>query len=147
MAAIWPWLPCPHKVAPSAPPNTQALSPEALPAALAIEMGFLGLTFSTTVKASKPGRLVWFASILLPPVVLIAGGMAGAAAASALEDNPAMHTGLISFGIAALLYLVTEELLLEAHSSMPNEEHVWWIDLMFFIGFLTSFLLEKLTSS
>jgi hypothetical protein len=31
--------------------------------------------------------------------------------------------GLIAFGVAALLYLVTEELLIEAHEG--SEGHVW----------------------
>ena len=38
---------------------------------------------------------------------------------------------------------VTEELLVEAHSG--EGEHVWWVDLQFFVGFLASFLLEKFT--
>jgi ZIP family zinc transporter len=112
--------------------------------ALAIEMGFLGLTFSTAVKAARPGACAWLLSVAVPPAVLVGGGALGAAAASALADNVAMHTGLISFGVAALLYLVTEELLLEAHSSMPGDDHVWWVDLCFFVGFLMSFLMEKL---
>ena len=116
--------------------------PPPLPrAALAIEMGFLGLTFSTTVKSQPTGRVI--ACVLIPPVMLVAGGAIGAAAATALISHPAMHIALVSFGVAALLYLVTEELLLEAHEA-HTEEHVWWIDLCFFVGFLASFLLEKL---
>ena len=53
-----------------------------------------------------------------------------------------MHTALLAFGVAALLYLITEELLLEAHASQ-KEEHIWWVDAMFFLGFFLSFLLEK----
>jgi hypothetical protein len=37
-----------------------------------------------------------------------------------------------------------KRLLLEAHES-HEAEHIWWIDLCFFVGFLSSFLLEKLT--
>ena len=32
-----------------------------------------------------------------------------------LEQTPVLHVGLVSFGTSALLYLVCEELLLEAH--------------------------------
>ena len=52
-----------------------------------------------------------------------------------------------SFGIAALLFLVTEELLLEAHEAQEHsahEEHIWWVDMFFFLGFLLSFLMDKL---
>jgi hypothetical protein len=38
---------------------------------------------------------------------------------------------------------VTEELLLEAHHSY--EGHKWYIDMCFFIGFLATFVLAKLT--
>ena len=38
------------------------------------------------------------------------------------------------------------ELLLEAHSSQ-QEEHIWWVDAMFFLGFYLSFLLEKYTAA
>lgn len=82
------------------------------------------------------------ASVVLAPLLLLLAGLGGAAAASVLAGFPAVHAGLVSFGIAALLYLVTEELLLEAHEAM-EEEHVWWIDVMFFIGFLASFMMEK----
>ena len=34
----------------------------------------------------------------------------GAFAAAAVASYPSLHTGLISFGVAALLYLVTGEL-------------------------------------
>ena len=39
-----------------------------------------------------------------------------------------------------------EELLLEAHHNIEKEgggEHVWWVDLMFFVGFLGAFLIQK----
>jgi hypothetical protein len=59
-----------------------------------------------------------------------------------LATSPALHAGLIAFGIAALLYLVTEELLLEAHHG-AGDEHCWWVDSFFFVGFLGSLLLDK----
>ena len=99
------------------------------------------MTFAATVKSHPFGKVA--SAVLVPPLLLVLGGVGGAAAATALAAHPAMHIALVSFGVAALLYLVTEELLLEAHESLPDD-HVWWIDLMFFIGFLASFLLEKL---
>ena len=72
------------------------------------------------------------------------GGIVGASVAHALRDHQNVYIGLMSFGVAALLYLVTEELLLEAHCK-GLEEHVWYVDLMFFVGFLVSLLVELLT--
>lgn len=40
---------------------------------------------------------------------------------------------------------MTEELLLEAHECNGHHvEHVWYIDLAFFVGFMGSLLVEKL---
>ena len=107
-------------------------------AALSIEMGFLGLTYAAAL--TKQPR--WLATLAMigPPVILVLGGAGGALLAAAVADT-ALHVGLISFGVAALLYLVTEELLLEAHSE--GEGHTWWVDCCYFAGFLGSFLLEK----
>jgi ZIP family zinc transporter len=115
--------------------------------ALTIEMGFLSLTFAASLKQQKTS--VFLVSILLPPLALWLGGFLGATTAAAVDASPAIHVGLISFGIAALLFLVTEELLLEAHEAQEHsagEEHIWWVDMFFFLGFLMSFLMDKLLS-
>ncbi|KAJ1462502.1 hypothetical protein M885DRAFT_505406 [Pelagophyceae sp. CCMP2097] len=111
-------------------------------AALTIEMGFLSLTFATTLKGLP--RWMQLVTNLLPPTTLMLGGVLGAATALVTLQHAPLHVGLISFGVAALLYLVTEELLLQAHESQGPEEHIWWVDLCFFVGFLASFLLDKL---
>jgi len=53
--------------------------------------------------------------------------------------DASIHTlaGLLSFGCAALLFLVTEELLIEAHESADNA----LTTAMFFLGFLIFLLL------
>ena len=119
------------------------LSVEEGEARVAKEAVVINRPLATTM--SKQPKWLGLASIVAPPLLIIVGGLAGAGAASAVAAAPALHTGLISFGVAALLYLVTEELLLEAHESQGDEEHVWWVDLMFFVGFFGAFLLEKFT--
>ena len=112
--------------------------------ALAIEMAFLGMTFATAMKAQPV--YIGVPGTILPPVVLILGSVAGALLAAQAGSGTWGNTFLVSFGVAALLYLVTEELLLEAHESIEdegNEGHVWWVDLCFFVGFLVSLCLEK----
>jgi ZIP family zinc transporter len=56
-----------------------------------------------------------------------------------------LNTGIVAFGVAALCYLVTEELLLEAHETTEEhgEGHIWWVDMAFFAGFMLSFIMEK----
>ncbi|MFN8111342.1 MAG: transporter [Thermoleophilia bacterium] len=82
--------------------------------ALTLEMVFLGLTVATALGGERvaAGRVVGTtaAVALLLPVGALLGSTAGH-----LSHNVVL--GLIAFASAALLYLVTEELLVEAHNA------------------------------
>ena len=54
--------------------------------------------------------------------------------------SPVWITGFLSFGLMALLYLVTEELLVEAHEKPDTP----LISSMFFVGFLALLTLEEI---
>lgn len=54
--------------------------------------------------------------------------------------SPIWITGFLSFGLMALLYLVTEELLVEAHEKPDSP----LISAMFFVGFLALLLIEEI---
>lgn len=110
-----------------------------LAVALAIEMGFTGLVYASTLR--KQSSVAGLASVVAPPLVLLFASAAGAAASSALIAYPSAHVAVVSFGTTALLYLVVVELLREAHESMGEE--TTWIELMFFVGFFTALLLER----
>jgi len=115
--------------------------------ALTIEMAFLGMTFASAMRM-QPIH-IGIPATIAPPLVLVIGGVCGAALSSQAGEGTWGNTMLISFGVAALLYLVTEELLLEAHESLENlgsahDGHVWWVDLCFFVGFLTSLCLQNI---
>ena len=105
--------------------------------ALSLEVLFLGLAIviglSDTVKSRMRIVLIVAALLILLPVgVLIATPVAGL---------PAQYiTGFLSFGLIALLYLVTEELLVEAHET-PDRP---WVAAMFFVGFLLLLSLEEM---
>ena len=109
----------------------------AMAAALAFEMGFLGLTYAVAV--SRQGLPTQMACAVGMPLAILAGGAAGAFFAQALEDHPAAFVAALSFGVAALLYLCAEELLLEGHVDC-GRGHTWWVDLCFFAGFLAVFV-------
>ena len=119
---------------PSPPPSSSSSSSSSSSAglvmtvALTIEMCFLGLSFAAALQRSAWSTASRAAFCALPPAMLLAGGLVGAAGAEALAEQEAASAGLISFGVAALLYLVTEELLLEAHkrTSTNTGAHVWW---------------------
>jgi ZIP family zinc transporter len=105
--------------------------------ALTVEILFLGLTVTTELNEFLKTRWKIFAttaalSLLLP---------LGAIAAAPVNLLPAvMVTGFLSFGLMALLYLVTEELLVDAHQKPDTV----WISSAFFVGFLALLALEEL---
>lgn len=107
-----------------------------LTVALTLEVLFLGLSVALALSGtalSKPKMIAVTALVgLLLPL--------GAVVALPVSVLPvAVITGFYAFGLIALLYLVTEELLLEAHEQ-PEKP---WVTAMFFAGFLALLLLEE----
>ncbi|KTD64700.1 ZIP family metal transporter [Legionella spiritensis] len=108
--------------------------------ALAIEIFFLGLSTTSTLGVRQVSPQSRFAVSFILALLIPAGALLGA---SLLIHLPVSITdGVLSFGVAALLYLVTEELLLEAHEVRETP----WITLCFFIGFLLILMLEGLSA-
>ncbi len=105
--------------------------------ALTLEVLFLGLSLAAELGDAAMSRartvgLIGVVALLLP---------AGALAASAIGTLPqSVITGFFAFGLIALLYLVTEELLVEAHET-PDRP---WVTALFFIGFLLLLVIEEL---
>ncbi|MBX9682236.1 MAG: transporter [Hyphomicrobium sp.] len=105
--------------------------------ALTLEVLFLGLSLAAelgdaAVSRARTVGIVTAVALLLP---------AGVAAASTIENlSLSVKTGFFAFGLIALLYLVTEELLVEAHET-PDRP---WVTALFFIGFLLLLVLEEL---
>lgn len=107
-----------------------------LTVALTVEVLFLGLTVANELGEFATSKLrvvaLTAALVLLLPVGALLGEPVSAL------PRPAL-TGFFAFGLVALLYLVTEELLVEAHET-PDRP---WITAMFFAGFLGLLLLEE----
>ena len=105
----------------------------------ALEMLSLGLATCATCR-----RYGWTVVRTLIAVLGIgASFVVGAAIAAGLLGGLSgpWLAGAISFGLAALLYLVTEELLVEAHE--VKETHP--ATAMFFVGFLTLIVIDVLS--
>jgi ZIP family zinc transporter len=104
--------------------------------ALTLEVLFLGLaTASALVGAgASRGRVIGTTAGLA--VLLVAGAAAGGAALGFLTGG--LLASVLAFGVAALLYLVTEELLVEAHET----EDTPLATATFFLGFLALLLIE-----
>ena len=105
--------------------------------ALSVEVLFLGLAVTAELTATVKSRmrivLIVAALLVLLPV--------GAFVATPVAGLPTVYiTAFLSFGLVALLYLVTEELLAEAHET-PDRPCV---AAMFFVGFLLLLSLEEI---
>ena len=115
--------------------------------ATCIEMTFLGAAFAATVSrstgASKISRLI---TVMVPPVVLLIAAVIGAALGDISASSPAAFTGFVAFGTVALLFLVTHELLIEAHDAQGGVE-VWWINTILYVGIFVVLLLNRVLPS
>ncbi|MDE2446221.1 MAG: transporter [Alphaproteobacteria bacterium] len=105
--------------------------------ALTLEVVFLGLTVANELGESIRSR----AKIVAITAALVLVLPIGTALAAPIALLPGVVvTGFFAFGLIALLYLVTEELLVEAHETPDSP----WITSMFFAGFLALLILEEL---
>ena len=105
--------------------------------ALSIELLFLGLTVAVAVGENSASKA---------RVVLAAAGVAlllplGAVIGTFLFRgmSPVWLTGFFAFGLVALLYLVTEELLVEAHEKPETP----FATTVFFVGFFLLIILNE----
>lgn len=106
--------------------------------ALTVELLFIGLALVASCRSRNfnASKAFWIAAS--PGIILALMAFIGAIVISHLHGS--WHQGVLAFGLAALLYLVTEELLVEAHES-PDEP----IEVAgFFVGFLVVLALALL---
>lgn len=113
-----------------------------LAVALGVELLSLGLaTAAETVEKSGGRRGATVAAVVGLAVVFAAGAVGGGTLLRGV--SPEWLSMVLSFGCAALLYLVTEELLIEAHEGPESP----LIASLFFVGFLVIFLLDMIESA
>lgn len=105
--------------------------------ALTLEVLFLGLSlvgeFGKSMTPSRAVGATFLVGLALPLGALF-GGPIGTL-------PTALQTGFYAFGLIALLYLVTEELLIEAHETGKETPLV---TSMFFLGFLAILIVDEL---
>jgi ZIP family zinc transporter len=102
--------------------------------ALALETLFLGMSVTIKMTENRVHRAFGLLILLGLALIIILGAVLGYGIVSGLSTN--VHRAIIAFGIAALLYLVAEELLIEAHK-VPETKTA---TIAFFIGFLVVLL-------
>ncbi len=104
--------------------------------ALTLEVLSLGLATVATMMQDGEARQQAIITTIGLAVVLLVGAALGGFLLSGLEGDP--YLAMLGFGSAALLYLVTEELLVEAHE-VPETALA---TATFFAGFLVLFVIE-----
>jgi zinc transporter, ZIP family len=104
--------------------------------ALVLEVAFLALSLSTDLIQKKTTSLFRIGIFVAFSLLIPLGTGTGILILNLLP--PAFFTEALSFGAAALLYLVTEELLVEAHETKDTPI----ITSSFFLGFLIIFLFK-----
>ncbi len=101
-----------------------------LTAALTLELLSLGLVISVELSELMSSRFKVLCVVSAISFLIIIGAIVGTAILSKATDT-VMET-VLSFGLAALLFLVTEELLVEAHKQPETPATT----MAFFLGFL-----------
>jgi len=105
--------------------------------AMTLEVLFLGVATTAAMRGPKARSQVLATTITFAVLRMAAAGIGAYFLASA---SPPVLDGVLSFGVAALLYLVTEELLTEAH----EVDETPLLTSMFFIGFLALLMIEMM---
>jgi len=67
----------------------------------------------------------------------IVGGLCGEAA----RAHPVAFVAFLSFGVVALLYLVCNELLIDARENLKGQEQ-WWSAMVLFLGVYSVLVLD-----
>jgi ZIP family zinc transporter len=112
-----------------------------LTVALGVELLSLGLATAAEVVEESGGRRgKTIATVVGLAVVFGVGSVAGTTVLQGMSRE--WLAMVLSFGCAALLYLVTEELLVEAHEGPESP----LIASLFFVGFLIVFVLDMIES-
>lgn len=105
---------------------------------LSVEMSFVGLTLASACHGMPYSKSI--PAALAGPIFLVVGAVIGGVVTTFVEGDPALMAGIMGFGTSALLFMVAEELLLEAHE---DGEHVWWVDVQLYTGFYWGFMSTK----
>ncbi|MBW6528488.1 transporter [Sphingomonas sp. RHCKR7] len=108
-----------------------------LTVALTLEVLFLGITVTTELAETRQSKLRIILIVVGLALLLPVGSLVAVPVAAL---SPIVIAGFLSFGLMALLYLVTEELLVEAHEKPDSP----LISAFFFIGFLALLALEEI---
>lgn len=111
-----------------------------IPVAIALEMGLAALGLGALLGRGASRQRSTFAGIMLSLCYLI-----GLGASSLLKGllQGGFLAAMLAFGTAALIYLVVEEVMKEAHAEGEDDSAV--VNLAFFLGILSVWLLDTVS--
>lgn len=99
-----------------------------------LEMSFLGMAYtSRLVKCTASSKLSLYTALYGPPLMMFLAAGLGAAIGSSAEKATVPFVAMVSFGAVALLFLVCNELLIEAREAQGEEDR-WYISITVFAG-------------
>ena len=107
--------------------------------AMTLEMGFLGVSVASSLAEAGYARARTALTVAGLALLVIVGALLGGTLFAGLTGLPLAF--MLAFGAAALLFLVTEELLIEAHEVAQTP----WITSAFFLGFLVLYVIGILS--
>jgi len=108
--------------------------------ATAIEMGFLGFSFACAVRG-KTSQVAAFLTLSVPPIAMLLASCTAWVGAYWVEHS-FVFAGLIAFALVALLFLVLQELLLEAREKEDGQ--LWQVSMWLYVGLFLSLFLDIL---
>ena len=99
-----------------------------------LEMAFLGMAVSIRVrKCTGSSMFVRYACITVPPLIMLGATVLGSLVGSISKSYPILFVTFVAFGVIALLYLVFNELLVEAREAQEGDVR-WWVTAVVFVG-------------
>jgi len=108
--------------------------------ATAIEMCFLGFSFACAVRG-KTSQVTAFLTLSFPPMAMLVASCTAWVGAYWVEHS-FVFAGLIAFALVALLFLVLQELLLEAREKEDGQ--LWQVSMWLYVGLFLSLFLDIL---
>jgi len=101
-------------------------------------MCFLGFSFACAVRG-KASQIATFITLSVPPMAMLVASCTAWIGAYWVEHS-FIFAGLIAFALVALLFLVLQELLLEAREKEDGQ--LWQVSMWLYVGLFLSLFLD-----
>ena len=76
---------------------------------------------------------------------MVRAGALGVSLGEALQQNALLFLGMLSFASVSLIFLVTQELLVEARESIESPADLQCVTIWLFVGLFVAFFMSTVT--